>query len=233
MTIKEMHYDFKNKINKVDSQQYRGLRIPEIDWILNEAQEIFIKRVAFPRVTSLLGFEKSQRNIDDIRPIVVKSGALSPTSNVIALPGDYWHFIEAKADITKGTCANQEAEVIIVQHGDDYDGVFYQSSFEWREVNGLFNSGGLELSTDGTLTINTATLVYLREPAYIHNAEDFSGANYNLPSGTNLTGTQDCELPNQTHREIVDIAVLIATGQMQIPDYELKLNKLTFNDLNN
>jgi len=44
-----MHYDLKVKLNKVDSQQYRNLLIPEIDWALNEAQNIFIKNIAEPR----------------------------------------------------------------------------------------------------------------------------------------------------------------------------------------
>ena len=48
MTIQEMHYDFKMKLNKIDSEQYRNLRIPEIDWKLNEALEIFIKINAEP-----------------------------------------------------------------------------------------------------------------------------------------------------------------------------------------
>ena len=70
MTISEMHYDFKKKLNKVDSEQNRNLLVPEIDWALNEAQELFIKMVAEPRQRSFLGFEKSQRTIDDIRTIV-------------------------------------------------------------------------------------------------------------------------------------------------------------------
>ena len=38
MNISEMHYDFKKKLNKVDSEQNRNLLVPEIDWALNEAQ---------------------------------------------------------------------------------------------------------------------------------------------------------------------------------------------------
>ena len=48
MTIQDMHYDFKKKLNKIDSQQNRNLLIPEIDWTLNEAQELFVKITAFP-----------------------------------------------------------------------------------------------------------------------------------------------------------------------------------------
>ena len=43
MNAREMHYDFKQKLNKIDSQKYRDLIVPEIDWKLNEAQEVFVK----------------------------------------------------------------------------------------------------------------------------------------------------------------------------------------------
>ena len=62
MSIKRMHYDLKVKLNKVDSQQYRNLLIPEIDWALNEAQNIFIKNIAEPRKMQQMfdfGFEKN------------------------------------------------------------------------------------------------------------------------------------------------------------------------------
>ena len=67
MTIKEMHYDFKKKLNKVDSQQYRNLLIPEIDWALNEAQNVFVDIVSEPRLKTHLGFEKSQKNIQTLK----------------------------------------------------------------------------------------------------------------------------------------------------------------------
>ena len=63
MTISEMHYDFKKKLNKVDSEQNRNLLVPEIDWALNEAQELFIKMIVEPRQRSFIGFEKSQRTV--------------------------------------------------------------------------------------------------------------------------------------------------------------------------
>ena len=70
MVVEDMHYDFKKKLNKGDSQQYKNLQIPEIDWTLNEAAELFVKLIAQPRYRSLLGLETSQRTIDDIRTII-------------------------------------------------------------------------------------------------------------------------------------------------------------------
>jgi len=96
MTIKEMHYDFKKKLNKVDSQQYKNLLVPEIDWTLNEAQELFVKMVAKPRTKSYTGFELNQRTIDDIRTLVKDNQCFSVTGNTVALPSDYWNLVKAK-----------------------------------------------------------------------------------------------------------------------------------------
>ena len=51
MSVKDMHYDFKTKLNKLDSNLYRNLQIPEIDRKLNEAMFIFIKSIAEPRAS--------------------------------------------------------------------------------------------------------------------------------------------------------------------------------------
>lgn len=231
MTIQEMHYDFKMKLNKVDSQTYRNLRIPEIDWALNEGYELFVKMVAEPRVRNMLGFEMSQRNIDDISPLV-KKDTIGIINNTSSLPADYWHFLKGYVEMEKSPCGTASARLHIRQHDDEFEeSEFDKSSYEWRIVNGVFTEDGIEFFTDGTFTANNVTLSYLRRPLYIHNADNYQGNTYNLPDGTVLAGTQDCELPFHTHREIVDVAVLIVTGQLQMPDYQLKLAKLNLNNL--
>lgn len=225
-----MHYDFKSKLNKIDSQQFRNLRVPEIDWKLNEAQELFVKMVAKPGLAGRLGFETSQRSIDDIRTVVV-NGYCSPiTDNLFTLPVDYWHFLSATVLMTKGECKNFTATLKVRQHDDEFEeSPFDCSSFEWREVNGLFHAEGIKTFDDGTFSNKTMCLDYIKELEYIHNAEDFRVGGYNLPSGVLLTGSLDCILPKTTHREIVDLAVLIASGDLQAPDYQLKQAKLNLN----
>ena len=44
MTVQEMHYEFKLKLNKVDSLDYSNFQVPEIDWYLNEAMNVFMKQ---------------------------------------------------------------------------------------------------------------------------------------------------------------------------------------------
>lgn len=232
MTIKEMHYDFKRKLNKIDSQQYANLVIPEIDWILNEAVELFVKLVAKPREKSFRGFEKSQRSIDDVRTLVVNETCITINDDVATLPENYWHFVRADVYASKGVCENQKLNFHVRQHDDDFEeSPFDRSNFEWRKVNGVFFDQGVKFYTDGTFVLEEFCMSYIRKHVYMHNAEDFRNGSYSLPSGVFLEGTQNCELPEHTHREIVDIAVLMATGEMQVPDYQVKLQKLNFNKL--
>lgn len=236
MDIKGMQYDVKYKLNKVDSQQYRNLRIPEIDWTLNEALEIFIKSVAEPRTNNHLGFEVNQRTIDDIRTLVVNDEALTPiqltpTTYYVELPEDYMFFVSASVIMNKPNCGDKRGRCILRQHDDRFeDSPFDNSSYEWGEVNIRFYEQGIKIFTDGNFTIEELNLDYIRKHAYIHNAQDFLPTmSYKLPDGTILTGTQDCELPEHTHREIVDIAVLIIAGNLEIPSYQIKQAKINLN----
>ena len=225
-----MHYDFKTKLNKIDSQQYRNLRIPEIDWKLNEAQELFVKMVAKPRLSKALGFETSQRSTDDIRTIVVDDYCSTVIDSIGTLPPDYWHFLSGKTLMDKEQCLGFPATIKIRQHDDEFEkSPFDCSSFEWREVNAVFYEMGLKLYDDGTFINKSYCISYIKKLNYIHNAEDFKSGTYNLPSGTVLAGSNDCILPEHTHREIVDIAVLLATGEMQLPDFQNKQEKVNLN----
>ena len=141
MDIKEMEYDVKFKLNKVDSNQYRNLRIPEIDWALNEAQEIFIKIVAEPRSNKHLtqrivelGFQINQRSIDDIRTIVKLDQVLTPTKIddtrfQYQLPQDYLFFHRARVFATKGNCEEVKCTLMHKQTDDR----FLESPFDSPE----------------------------------------------------------------------------------------------------
>ena len=238
MNIKEMQYDIKFKLNKVDSQQYRNLRIPELDWSINEAHDIFIKSIAEPRTPSYLGFEVNQRTIDDIRTIVINDLKLNPIkidnkTYKVSLPQNYMFYISADVVISRENCSDRIARAIVKQHDDRFEiSPFDDSSFEWKEVNIRFYEEGIKLFTDNTFTLNSVDLVYIRKLSYIHNAEDFGTGGYRLLSGILLSGTENCELPDHTHREIVDIAALLLMGELQIPGVDQKVLKLNLNKLN-
>lgn len=235
MNAREMHYDFKQKLNRLDSQKYVNLKVPEIDLKLNEAQEVFVKIIAEPRLRDTIGFEINQRTINDIRTIVVDQTSLTGitptifdnTSYISSLPTDYWYLTGAKVLATKGNCINIKLNTREVQHDDENElSSFDRSSFTWRISNIRFNKDGLRVFTDGTYSINKVLFEYIKIPRRIHNAQDWIGGVYIALDGQTLTGTQSCELPIMVHREIVDLAVLITAGDLSLPDYQLKYNKV-------
>jgi hypothetical protein len=238
MNIQDMHYDVKFKLNKVDSEQYRNLKIPEIDWAINEAYDIFVKTHAFPKNNNGLGFEINERLRQDLRTILIDSFEITPTTidtntYSAALPSNYAFYVTAYTSISKDSCEDVKARCFEQQYDDLFkESYFDSSSFEWREVNITFEGNNIRIYTDGTFTVGKMFLTYLRKHAYIHNAQNFLPATqYRLPSGTLLTGVQHCELPEHTHREIVDLAVLILSGNLDMANYQLKQQKLNLINL--
>ena len=231
MTIREWHHEFKLKLNKVDSQQNFNFQIPDIDFMLNEAILLIIKLIAEPRYKNHLGFEVTQRSIDDIKSIVKNDFLItSILNNVVTLPTDYMFYLRAYALVTKGKCVDKRCRVLIKQHDDMFEeSSFDKSNFEWRFQNALFTKEGLKFYPDGE--INKVYLSYIKKPEYVHAAGDFSNSGYKKLDGTVLTGYKNCELPDHLHSEIIDIAVLLASGIIQSPDYNIKQAKLNLNQI--
>lgn len=241
MTIQGMHYDFKSKLNKVDSATFRNMKIPEIDWKLNEALNLYILLIAVPRLRNQFGVETIQRTIDDLYPLIVNAESLSEVTpspsgrTVYSLPSDYFHYLSLDIEADKATCTGRKMNVNVIRHGSEDESLeFYKSSFEWSEINIRFYEEGITAFTPD-FTISSAKMDYLKKHPFIHNADNFLTGGYKLPDGViSITGTQDCILPDKTHYEIVDLAVLITTGDLVIPtSYQLKMNKLKIQQLTN
>lgn len=241
MTIREMHYDFKRKLNKVDSQKYVNLTVPEIDWALNEAMTMFIKSVAEPRFSKEIGFEFNERTIDDLGTLVVNQSTdnstclaatvFDNTSYTVDLPTDYFFYVSSEVIATKGTCTNVKLRGLQKQHDDKHEeSPFDNSNFEWREANIRRLGNKLRVFTDGTFTVSYLCMNYIRVPLYMQNAQDYPGNTYNKLDGTALVTFQNCELPFHVHNEIVDLAVQITTLNLDNPNYSLKKEKSELNN---
>lgn len=235
MTIEGMHYDFLDRFNEAASNNYRGLQIPEIDWRLNQAQDLAIRMLAQPRAARMAGFEGSQRAVDDFSSIVVNQQAGQPAtqytadSYVAQFPDDYYFGVSCYATVLKGGCESKKARCYPAQHDDLHEeNYFTRSSYEWGEVNSRPFEGGFRMFTDGTFSITEACFNYIRKPKYMHYAEGFENGSYSLPDGTALSGKQDCELPESSHSLIVSLAVQFATGDMRLQDYAVRKDQLQY-----
>lgn len=214
-----MQYSVKTKLNKLDTVKYRNLRVEEIDFKLNEAQTKIINALSEPRYKKLTrGLESNQRNFDDLRNLIVYKKELGFTlkgSDIFAsLPKDYKFFMSSFLKASKEGC-NNTLRVHIRQHDDKHESnTFYKTDFNWGEVTGMFIQNGL-LLRDLNFNVEKVYLTYIRVPKYIHNASSVVGGSYKNINGVILEGSQDCELSEHLHEELVDLAVSLMISDIE------------------
>lgn len=213
-----MQYDVRAKLNKLDSQKYRNLRVQEVDWKLNEAQLILINQM----------YKAS--NLKEINEVVVSNYDLGSYvdegENVFSfqMPENYLHYISGYANIKKHNCDFKRANLFQKQFYDIHvDSQFDSSSYEWREVMYSLSNNRLLAYTDGTFEIGDVHINYVRIPKRIVSLDE-----YNMPNGELVTYT-DCELHVNLHNMLVDIAVMIIAGDLQMQDVTMKINKIKLN----
>lgn len=243
MLIHEMHYDFKIKVNGVDSNKFSNFNTPEIDWLLNEAQRIWVKSIAFPRYKSPVSVEVNHRSRADLYRVIHNDSVFKTTNlskfedksylyAVKDIEPSYWYFLSGYAQTSKGVCT-RSIRLYETQHDDlNEESPFSVSSFEYEEVNFHFFDKGIRIFTDGTFEITGVKLNYIRDLVYMHNAQDFKEGKYiSLNSGEELTGRVHSEFSDSREicSEIVDIAVLLVTTSVY-PDPNAVRAKLALTD---
>lgn len=241
MNIQEMHYDFRLKLDNVDSLTETDFKDWEIDWILNRAIDLFVDNKYSPT------FEYRQRDIDDLKTITVKSPqvqpgivpVLTPQTGVYEVPIDssfvenYRFLIRLNADIDKTNCSPRYVICKPVQHDDLSEALedpFNQPSFHWKKVlyvmgqssSSTNTNGSIYLYTNNDFTISKVYPEYIRDPKQVHR-----GTYTDINGNSTLV---NCDLPTYTHSKIVDIAVYITANIVENPDFiQLKQNLLTLN----
>lgn len=227
MTVSEMHIAFKFRMDKLDSLNYPDFEPIEIDLLLNQAQDRFVKQRYGINNIKRQSFEESQKRTDDLRNLVV-SAAITPLPTTsdnkpngvfIQLPTtlneEYWFAVNEEASITISDCHNSEeirrVPVRFIQH-DDYNKVIYDPFDKpWEnEIIRLVSDGYYELISDSGITINTYYLRYIKKPVRI-----------------SLSGNVDCIMSEHTHDEIVDEAVRLALEGIEARRQQ------TFNNIEN
>ena len=214
MNALEMHISFKQGLDKFDSKNYPNLLPEEIDLILNQSQEMFIKQRYGMSNLKGQGFEVTQKRTEDLRTLV-KTETLIPGSNsnlnininsiFVDFPQDYWIMIQELANISyqdcNGNTITDNVKIYPIQH-DNYSNVIdnpFKKPTDNRVLR-LITKEGIELLHSSTSNINSYKLRYIKNPIKIDSR---------------VTPTIDCELPEITHQEIVNIAISIALENIE------------------
>lgn len=238
MTIAESHYQFKLNMDRIDSLSNPDFRPEEIDWLLNEAQRIFVEqRISALSNPKRKGFEASQKRIDDLSTLVIKHPLqpfVIPTLNegvyeveLGSLYFNYLHLLSGFVELEIAPNCVKDVRLKFMQHDDYREALkdpFNSPSQEFIPFNfgrSSSSSGGSSIYMyPGSNTINKVYLEYIKRPWQVNLG------NYTYIDGTVKPPTS-FELPEHTHREIIDIACQIASFNIESPEYiKLKQEKV-------
>lgn len=232
----ELIYEFKLTLNKVNRQDNVEIPLEDIIVYLNKAQMSWVKTKLNPNNVYKMGYEAIRKRIDDVQGLKKSNVPLAAikTNDLFHLGyecslndvDDYMFYISSYALAEKKKC-KEILNLDLIKTGDlttRYLDVNYNPSFEWRNSLLTIGDNKLVAYTDGSFTISSIYMTYLRYPKAI----DKEG--YVKLDGTDSI-SQDSELPDYAKSDIVDLAVKFAAqtqdNQTQAAFAEDRLNKNT------
>ena len=214
MTVQEMHYAVDQGLQKVGSFVYDTFLPEEIDFFLNKMQERFIKdRVFRTSDPKRLGFSLNQKRLDDVRSIIeidfvdTNVGSSLVEYQRYDLPIDYLYLINLRVRLTPSHCDSTVLKKVparVVEQDKLYEM--------------LRNPFAKSLPTTPIATITSEDFTVFQNEKFILKGVELDYIR--KPQIIGLSSSQDCELAEHTHHEIVDMSIKHILEVIESPRYQ-------------
>jgi len=206
----------KQRINKLDSQDYDNITCWQVVESFNKAQIEWSRRQLHGINMTKEGDEGSTRRKDDLQ-ILLDTFDLSITNEQYyyagKLPEEYLQWKRVDIFSKKGCCDKRSMMVYLAEEGNLRELLRdkgKQPSFEWAETFATLKGGDVNLYTNGDFDIESAQLVYYRQPIKIQ----ITGCSDPYTGITSTTDVQ-CEFKDDIIELIIDEAVSILAGDIE------------------
>lgn len=220
MTAREMQIEFERQVQVMDPSLAfeEKLDSDTIFSFLNISQDRYLLMRYTQRDSLENAPQNVKRNLDSIKNLIVQStisnlNEVTPTSHSAKLPTDYFLYITSECNVTGTVKQYEEPETVInklITHDEKEEVMttMYNTPILYTPAILLegtdTNSGIIYVYTDIYTKIKDLTITYIRKPNKI-----------NIDS--------NCELSEDTHFEIVKLAVEIFVNEAR---YRLTKNTL-------
>lgn len=230
MDVNQMVLEFKLSSDSLDSSTIPDLDNENILYYLNVAQEKFVKTRYSGNNLFKTPYQGSQKRTDDLNNIT-KSYFFAATSVgankyfislnapftneglTVASTDKYMDYLRGNAQVVSAKCGSKYI-TIKLETLDNLDKAIV-NPFKKPTLNrslGYFQNGGIYLLSDGSYSIGKAEITCLKVPVVISNDSAYAPV-------------ADCELAPHTHREIIDMAVALAVGDVKPEKLQVKLQQ--------
>ena len=206
----------KQRLNKLDSQDYDNIECWQIVEAFNKAQVEWSRRQLHGINVVKEGDEQSTRRIDDLQALLITTDLPSNDEQIaysISIPENYFQWKRVDAFARQGCCDNRRMTIYLAEEANlnqllRDDGK--KPSFEWAETFATIKNNEIYIYTNGEFEIGQMSLTYYRQPQKIQ----ILGC---VDPYTSLQSTVDipCEFKDDIIEVIIDEAVSIIGGDIE------------------
>jgi hypothetical protein len=206
----------KQRLNKLDSQDYDNIYCWQIVESFNKAQVEWVRRQLHGTNIVKEGDEQSTRRKDDLQALLVTQ-PISVTDKEYYykgnLPSNYLQWKRVDVYANKGCCDKRRMTVYLAEEGNLNQLLrdkSKQPNFEWAETFVTLIANTIHVYTNNEFDIAETSLVYYRQPVkiQIENCSD-------PYTGVISTSDVQCELKDDIIELIIDEAVAILAGDIE------------------
>lgn len=216
----------KQRLNKLDSQDYDNIECWQMVEAFNKGQVEWVRRQIQGLNITKTGDEQSTMRVDDLQRLLTEENLDMTSRDTFyesgLLPSDYMYYKRVNIHAHKDCCETRkdmtvtylaEEENIALLLGD----TLKRPSFEWGETFCTFVGNHLRVYTNNEFDVATAILMYYRFPVKVQ----FAGCvdPYTLQASP---VDVECEFKDDIAEILVDEAVQILAGDMEsITQYQI------------
>ena len=206
----------KQRLNKLDSQDYDNIECWQIVEAFNKAQVEWARRQLHGINITKEGDEGSTRRKDDLQ-VLLNTEALSLTDKEYyyfgKLPEDYLQWKRVDAYAKQDCCDKRRMTIYFAEEGNLsllLRDKLKQPSFEWGETFATLIDGEVHVYTNEQFQLESASLTYYRQPIKIQIQDCVDPY-----TGIQSTQNVECEFKDDIIEVIIDEAVAIIAGDIE------------------
>jgi len=206
----------KQRLNKLDSQDYDNINCWQVVESFNKAQVEWARRQLHGINVVKEGDEQSTRRKDDLQVLLSTQNLSLVDKNdhyLANLPTDYLQWKRVDVFASKECCDKRRMTVYLAEEGNLNQLLrdkLKQPSFDWAETFATLISNTVHVYTNNEFDVTDANLVYYRQPIKIQ----INGCS-DPYTGVQSTVEVQCEFKDDIIELIIDEAVAILAGDIE------------------
>jgi hypothetical protein len=206
----------KQRLNKLDSQDYDNIECWQIVEAFNKSQVEWVRRQLHGINIVKEGDEQSTRRIDDLQLLLGTINVPFVKSDISAyadLPANYLQWKRVDVYAKKGCCDDRRMSVYLAEEGNLNQLLFDNAkkpSFEWAETFATLKSNKVNVYTNNEFDISSGALTYYRQPIRV----EIQGC-VDPYTGVQTVTDVECEFKDDIVELLIDEAASILAGDIE------------------